>query len=45
MPQKFQITRAAELESLQEIRAFITDCCAVLQYSRRYRFGAQVGCG
>lgn len=27
MPQKFQITRAAELESLQEIRAFITDCC------------------
>jgi serine/threonine-protein kinase RsbW len=29
MPQKFQITRAAELESLQEIRTFITECCAV----------------
>jgi serine/threonine-protein kinase RsbW len=27
MSQRFQITRAAELESLQEFRAFITDCC------------------
>ena len=28
MSQRFQITRAAELESLQEFRAFITVCCA-----------------
>ena len=28
MFQRFQITRAAELESLQEFRAFITECCA-----------------
>ena len=27
MSQRFQITRAAELESLQVFRAFITDCC------------------
>ena len=28
MSQRFQITRAAELESLQVFREFITDCCA-----------------
>jgi len=28
MSQRFQITRAAELESLQIFRDFITDCCA-----------------
>lgn len=28
MPQRFQITRAAELESLQVFRGFITECCA-----------------
>ena len=28
MSQRFQITRAAELESLQTFREFITDCCA-----------------
>jgi anti-sigma regulatory factor (Ser/Thr protein kinase) len=28
MSQRFQITRAAELESLQVFRGFITDCCA-----------------
>ena len=28
MSQRFQITRAAEVESLQVFRAFITDCCA-----------------
>jgi len=28
MSQRFQITRAAELESLPVFRAFITDCCA-----------------
>ena len=28
MSQRFQITRAAELESLQVFRDFITDCCA-----------------
>jgi len=28
MSQRFQITRAAELESLQDFRAFITECCA-----------------
>ncbi len=28
MPQRFQITRAAELESLQVFRDFISDCCA-----------------
>jgi anti-sigma regulatory factor (Ser/Thr protein kinase) len=28
MPQRFQITRAAELESLSEYREFISDCCA-----------------
>ena len=27
MSQRFQITRAAELESLQVFRDFITDCC------------------
>jgi len=27
MSQRFQITRAAELESLQEFRDFITECC------------------
>lgn len=28
MTQRFQITRAAELESLQVFRSFITECCA-----------------
>ena len=28
MPQRFQITRAAELESLSVFREFISDCCA-----------------
>jgi serine/threonine-protein kinase RsbW len=28
MSQRFQITRAAEVESLQVFRGFITDCCA-----------------
>jgi serine/threonine-protein kinase RsbW len=28
MPQRFQITLAAELESLQSFRDFITDCCS-----------------
>lgn len=28
MSQRFQITRAAELESLQVFRGFITECCA-----------------
>ena len=28
MSQRFQITRAAELESLQIFRGFITECCA-----------------
>jgi len=28
MSQRFQITRAAEVESLQVFRAFITECCA-----------------
>lgn len=28
MSQRFQITRAAELESLQVFRKFITECCA-----------------
>lgn len=28
MTQRFQITRAAELESLQVFRGFITECCA-----------------
>jgi serine/threonine-protein kinase RsbW len=28
MTRRFQITRAAELESLQVFRDFITDCCA-----------------
>ena len=28
MSERFQITRAAELESLQTFRDFITDCCA-----------------
>jgi anti-sigma regulatory factor (Ser/Thr protein kinase) len=28
MSQRFQITRAAELESLQVFRDFISDCCA-----------------
>lgn len=28
MTQRFQITRAAELESLQIFRGFITECCA-----------------
>jgi serine/threonine-protein kinase RsbW len=28
MSQRFQITRAAELESLQAFRGFITECCA-----------------
>lgn len=28
MSQRFQITRAAELESLQVFREFITECCA-----------------
>lgn len=28
MSERFQITRAAELESLQVFRGFITDCCA-----------------
>ena len=28
MTQRFQITRAAELESLQIFRSFITECCA-----------------
>jgi len=28
MSQRFQITRAAELESLQVFREFISDCCA-----------------
>lgn len=28
MPQRFQITRAAELESLSVFRQFISDCCA-----------------
>jgi serine/threonine-protein kinase RsbW len=28
MSERFQITRAAELESLQVFRDFITDCCA-----------------
>ena len=28
MSQRFQITRAAELESLQTFRDFITECCA-----------------
>jgi anti-sigma regulatory factor (Ser/Thr protein kinase) len=28
MSQRFQITRCAELESLQEFRAFITECCS-----------------
>jgi anti-sigma regulatory factor (Ser/Thr protein kinase) len=27
MTQRFQITRAAELESLQDFRGFITECC------------------
>lgn len=27
MAERFQITRAAELESLKEFRAFITECC------------------
>jgi serine/threonine-protein kinase RsbW len=27
MPQRFQITRAAELESLSVFREFISDCC------------------
>jgi serine/threonine-protein kinase RsbW len=31
MTQRFQITRSAELESLKEFRAFITDCCAKYQ--------------
>jgi serine/threonine-protein kinase RsbW len=30
MSQRFQVTRAAELESLQVFRAFITECCAKL---------------
>ena len=28
MSQRFQVTRAAELESLQVFREFITECCA-----------------
>ena len=28
MSQRFQVTRAAELESLQAFRGFITECCA-----------------
>jgi len=28
MSQRFQITRAAELESLETFRGFITECCA-----------------
>ena len=28
MSQRYQITRAAELESLQEFREFITECCS-----------------
>ena len=28
MPRRFQITRAAELESLREFRSFITECCS-----------------
>jgi serine/threonine-protein kinase RsbW len=28
MSERFQITRAAELESLQTFRTFITECCA-----------------
>ena len=31
MPQRFQITRAAELESLSVFRGFISDCCAEFQ--------------
>ncbi len=31
MPQRFQITRAAELESLSVFRGFISDCCAKFQ--------------
>ncbi len=29
MSQRFQITRAAEVESLQVFRGFITECCAM----------------
>ncbi len=31
MSQRFQITSAAELESLSEFRKFISDCCAKFQ--------------
>jgi len=34
MSQRFQITRAAELESLQIFRDFITDCCAKYEIPR-----------
>ena len=33
MSQRFQITRAAELESLQTFRDFITECCARYEVS------------
>jgi len=31
MPQRFQVTRAAELDSLRVFREFISDCCAKFQ--------------